>query len=137
MYQRDYLLIEVQKFTLMLSRLLGLKAAGKLDEFNLEVQALLQDEFDSNLERLLGFSEEEFTVFVQDSGFSAEKLNALAQILYLFAQPMTLTPETLVLVRKVLLLFDYLAEKHQYTSFQNAEIANVIYRFLSNLGISG
>ena len=137
MYQRDYLLIEVQKFTLMLSRLLGLKTAGKLGEFNLEVQSVLQEEYNSDLERLLRFSEEEFIAFIQDSGFSAEKLNALAQILYVLGQPLTSTPETVLVMRKVLLLFDFLAEKHQYSSFQNTEITNQLYRFLSGLYISG
>lgn len=136
MYQRDYVLREVQKFTLMLSRLLGLKAAGKMEDFNLEVQSVLQDEYNSDLERLLGFSEVEFNTFIGDSGFSAEKLNALAQILYVFGQPLTSTPETVLIMRKVLLLFDFLAEKHHYSSFQNTEIANQLYRFLSGPDIS-
>lgn len=136
MYQRDYVLREVQKFTLMLSRLLGLKAAGKMEEFNLEVQSVLQDEYNSDLERLLGLSEEEFIAFIRDSGFSAEKLNALAQILYIFGQPLTSTPETMLIMRKVLMMFDFLAEKHQYSSFQNTEIANQLYRYLSGTHIS-
>ena len=128
--------MEVQKFALMLSRLLGLKTQEKPEEFNKEVETVLQDEYNSDLEHLLGYTEEQFTAFIQDSGFSAEKLNALAQILYVFAQPLVRTPETLLLMRKVLLLFDYLAENHQYTSFQNIEIANVIYRFIGNPDIS-
>ncbi|MGY4385955.1 hypothetical protein ACVWYN_003003 [Pedobacter sp. UYP24] len=49
MFQRDYILVELQKFTRMMARLMGLKEAGKLSEFDLEVDSILQQEYDSDL----------------------------------------------------------------------------------------
>lgn len=137
MFQRDYLLIEIQKLSLILARLIGLKKAGKLDDFNLEVDALLQAEYDSDLEQILTLSEDEFSTFLQTTSFSAEKLNALAQILHIFAQPLSNDPIAVLLLRKVLLIFDHLAEKHQYSSYQNIEISNSIRKFLKSIGLTG
>lgn len=132
MYQRDYILVELQKFTRMMARLMGLKEAGKLEDFDLEVESILQTEYDSDLERILSFNEDAFIAFLQRTDYSAEKMNAFSQILYVYAQPFNSDEVSLLLLKKILLIFDLLAEKYQYFSFENTDKSNTILRFLAS-----
>ncbi|MHA4895800.1 hypothetical protein ACXZ1K_13685 [Pedobacter sp. PWIIR3] len=131
MYQRDYILVELQKFARMMARLMGLKEAGKLEEFDLEVESILQTEYDSDLDDILALDEDAFNSFLQNKNFSAEKLNALSQILYVYAQPFDTDDVTPLLLKKILIIFDLLAERHHYTSFENTEKSNAILRYLA------
>jgi len=130
MFQRDFLLNEARKFAEMLARLMGLKAEGLTVEFNQQAEALLQKEYDTTLERLVGLSLEDFKNDIEDSGYSAEKLNALSQILYVFAEPFTNDEETASLLKKVLIIFEVLEQKHHFQSFDNIAKQKFIYQYL-------
>lgn len=100
MFQRDFLLNEARKFAELLAKLMGLKTEGKLLEFNQQAEALLQKEYDTSLEYLLGLSVEDFKQDITTSDYSAEKLNALGLLLYAFAEPFTDGEETASLLKK-------------------------------------
>jgi hypothetical protein len=130
MYQRDYLLNEARKFALLLARLMGLKTEGRHEEFTQELEQILQTEYDTELEYMLGLNADEFASAIKAKAYSAEKLNALSQLFYVFAQPFQPDDTTALLLRKVLLLFDTLEEEHHYQSFENIDKRNNIYRYL-------
>jgi hypothetical protein len=130
MYQRDYLLNEARKFAQLLARLMGLKTEGNEDVFAQEFNKALQDEYDIELAQLLDLSQPDFKTRLQAKDYSAEKLNALSQMLYVFAQPLTPTDDVVLLLEKVLIIFDILEQKHHFDSFENIEKRNTIYRFI-------
>ncbi|MGN6179302.1 MAG: hypothetical protein ACTHNW_08980 [Mucilaginibacter sp.] len=130
MFQRDFLLNEARKFAELLAKLMGLKTEGKLLEFNQQAEALLQKEYDTSLEYLLGLSVEDFKQDITTSDYSAEKLNALGLLLYAFAEPFTDGEETVSLLKKVLIIFEALEQKYHYQSFDNITKQNIIYHYL-------
>lgn len=130
MYQRDYLLTEARKLTLLLAKLMGLKAEEEYDEYVRQFNDALQDEYDVELEKLLNLNEAEFIIFIKSAGYSAEKLHALAQMLYVFAEPLKIDNETGLTLRKILIIFDLLEQQHRQLSFENIEKRKIIYKHL-------
>jgi len=130
MFQRDFLLNEARKFAELLAKLMGLKAEDKIEEFNQQAEDLLQKEYDTSLEYLLGLSADDFKHDITTSGYSAEKLNALGQLLYAFAEPFNDADETASLLKKVLIIFEALEQKYHYQSFDNITKQNIIYHYL-------
>lgn len=129
MYKRDYLLNEARRFAQLLAKLMGLKVEGQEVEYLQEFSHVLQTEYDAELETLLNLTLEEFKRTLQESTYSPEKMNALAQMLYVFAQPLDPTPEVRSILQKVLIIFDLLEEKHHFQTFENIDKRNTIYRF--------
>lgn len=129
MFQRDFLLNEARKFAELLARLMGLKAEGRTVEFNEQAQKLLQQEYDTSLEQLLHLSVDDFKQEIEQANYSAEKLNALAQLLYAFAEPFNNENETASLLKKVLIIFEALEQKYHYQSFDNIAKQNIIYLY--------
>lgn len=128
MYQRDFLLNEVHKISQLLARLMGLKAEGKYDEYKQQFNNDLQNEYDIELEKLLALNEDEFKLHLTDSAYSPEKLNALSQMLYVFAEPFGNDGETSRILEKVLIIFDMLEQDHHTQSFENLQKKNFIYK---------
>ena len=131
MYQRDYILNEARKLARLLAKLMGLKADGDYEEYTKQFDIALQDEYNMELELLLGLTEDAFKAHVVTQDYSVEKLNALAQMLYVFAEPFDQSADTVLTLKKVLVLFDVMAEKHHFDSFENIEKRNTIYRHLT------
>ncbi len=129
MFQRDYMLNEARKFALMLARLLGLKADGKLEEFNQEFDEVLRQDYNADAEKLMTLNTEELIEYIKQGNFSTEKLNALAGLLFMYAEPFTPNNETVEILNKVITIFDLLQEEHHYESFENLDKRNTIYRF--------
>ena len=119
MFQHDLLLNEVRKFAEMLARLIGLKASGEIAEFNQQAENLLQNEYDTSVELLTNLPEEDFRVQLQKLNYSKEKLNALGQLLYVFAEPFNDDVETASLLKKVLIIFDVLEQQYHFQTFDN------------------
>lgn len=132
MFQQDFLLNEARKFAEMLAKLMGLKAEGNVEEFNLQAEKLLQHEYDTTLERLLNLSLDDFSDDIANSTYSAEKLNALGQIMYAFAEPFTDDEQTTLLLKKVLIIFEALEQKHRYQTFDNITKQNTIHLYFIN-----
>jgi len=95
MYQRDYLLAEAEKLALILAKLIGLKSAEEPDKFATQLNDVLQDQYNIDLAKLIALNEGEFNDHLNSAGYSAEKLNALARMLDVFAEPYKDDDETI------------------------------------------
>ena len=129
MYTRDLIVDECQKVALLIAKLLGIKSAGTAEEFEQEFNNVLQSEYNIELEELLGLTEEEFISKINTAEYSSDKLNALSQMLYVFAEPFKQDAETQLLLKKVLAIFDLLEQKYHTQSFDNLNKRNTIYRY--------
>jgi hypothetical protein len=132
MYERDFLMNEARKFALLLAKLMGLKAEGQHEEYLKHFNDTLQDEYNVEVDELIKMSELDFTDTINKSDFSTEKLNALSQLLYMFAEPFEADMETSALLKKVIIIFDLLETKHHSESFDNINKRNNIYHFFKN-----
>ena len=129
---RDYILNEIEKLALVIARLMGLKTAGKDDEFIHLADSTLLHEYNIHLEELLELTTEGFERILEKENYSADKLDALAQLLFLHSEPFVANPETLLSLQKVLIIFDQLEQKHHRQSFENINKRNRIYEFMNN-----
>ena len=129
MQQRDYILNEARKLALLLAKLLGLKAEDKEEEYRKYFNEILQDEYNAELEALLQLNDTDFNDTLDKANYSAEKLNMLSQMLYMFAEPFEATDETASLLQKVLAIYDLLETKYHFESFDNLTKRNAIYSF--------
>jgi hypothetical protein len=130
--QHDYILNETRKMALLLAKLFGLKAESNEEEYRQYLNTVLQDEYNAELDELLQTSETDFVSMLKTRAYSAEKLNALSQMLYVFAEPFNADEETAAILNKVLAIFDRLEEEHHYESFDNLNKRNHILRFFKN-----
>lgn len=113
-----------------MARLVGFKDQAKPDEFIKLADTMLQNEFDIKLDELLALSADNFELFLVKGNYKTDKLNALAQLLYMHAEPFSPSPETLAILQKILLIFEWLEKKHHSSSFENINKQNIIYQFL-------
>jgi hypothetical protein len=133
MFQQDYLLNEARKFAQLLAKLMGLKTEGNNEEYIQQFNSELKDEYNIELEKLLSLNDDEFIASLNSSAYSAEKLNALGQMLYVFAEPFEADKETYLILRKVLIIFDLLEQTHHYQSFENIDKRNIIYKLFNKI----
>ncbi|MBE9585746.1 hypothetical protein IM792_14920 [Mucilaginibacter sp. JRF] len=126
------MLNEARKIALLLARLLGLKVDGKFDEFNTAFDDALLNEYNIETEKLLALTEDEFKAQVSAADYSTEKLNALSQLLYMYAEPFEADEETVLLLKKVMIIFDLLETDHHYESFENLDKRSTIYRYFND-----
>ncbi len=131
MFESDYMLNEARKFAELLARLMRLKADGKYEEYNHQFNEILKKEYDTEVEKLLALSEEDFIAALKLADYSTEKLNALSQLLYVFAQPFNADEETILILKKVLCIFDLLENEHHYQSFENIDKRKTIYHYFN------
>jgi len=129
MYQQDYLMSEARKFARLLAKLMGLKVAGEYEEYTRQFDVVLRDEYHIELNLLLSLTADTFKTHVLSADYSTEKINALSQMLYVFAEPFIYSDATQLILKKVLILFDILGEKGHFDSFENIEKRNAIYRY--------
>jgi ABC-type transport system involved in cytochrome c biogenesis ATPase subunit len=132
MFQRDFIMNEARKFALILAKLLGLKAEGEYEEYLKYFNEVLDEEYNEELAELIKLNDEDFKTRLINAGYTSEKLNALSQILYLFAEPFTADEETSALLKKVMVIFDLLETEHHSESFDNITKRNVIYKYFNN-----
>ena len=132
MFQRDFVMNEARKFALMLAKLLGLKAEGEYEEYLKYFNEVLEEEYSAELNELLNLDEDAFRQKLIEADYSAEKLNALSQILYVFAEPFNNDDETQALLKKVMVIFALLETQHHYESFDNITKRNAIYQYYKN-----
>lgn len=123
---------EMRKLAYIIAKLLRIKIQGTQQEFAAEFEKVLKEEYDTELETLINLSEEEFTSLVNSDRYTAEKLNALSELLYVFAEPFNNDAETKLLLKKVMIIFDVLEQKHRFQSFDNISKRNTIYTYFEN-----
>jgi hypothetical protein len=132
MFRKDHILTEIEKLALVIARLMGLKTDGKADEFIHLVDSTLLSEYNISLAELLELPIEDLQIKLQNENYSADKLDALAQLLYLQGEPFEVNPQTLLTLNKVLLIFDLLEQKYHRQSFENINKRKSINQFLDN-----
>lgn len=130
MYRRDIILNEAQRFAQLLAKLLGLKTAREDEEANAFYNTMLTDEFGLNNVELQKLSNDDFKALLNQRHYRADQLDALAKLLYYHVQPMNLTPVTIILLQKALLIFDVLEKEHHTQSFENIQIIQHINQFI-------
>lgn len=131
MFQRDFIMNEARKFALILAKLLGLKAESEYEEYLKHFNEVLDEEYNAELQELLKLDEEDFKKRLIDAGYTSEKLNALGQMLYVFAEPFTANEETSALLKKVMVIFELLETIHHYESFDNITKRQAIYNYFN------
>ncbi|MBB6110201.1 hypothetical protein [Mucilaginibacter lappiensis] len=129
---KDYILNELEKLTAILARLAGFKEEAKPDEFIQLADTTLQNEYNIKLQELLELTNPDFELLLEKQNYHPDKLDALAQLLYMYQQPFTPGHETLDTLKKILVIFDRLEQKHHRSSFENIHKRNSIYQFLQN-----
>jgi hypothetical protein len=130
MYRKDYFLNEIEKIALVRARFMGLKADGKADEFIQLADTTMLNEYGVPLPELLKLTIEDFETLLEEENYNADKLDALAHLIYLLAHPFTADPECLLMQKKVLVVFDLLERKYHRQSFENITKRNSIYQFI-------
>ncbi len=123
---------ETRKIALIIAKLMGIKAQVTQQEFSAELENVLKDEYNTEVGALISLNEYEFKDLIISDRYSAEKLNALSQLLYMFAEPFKNEAETMVLLKKVLAIFDVLEQKHRFQSFDNINKRNTIYKYFEH-----
>jgi hypothetical protein len=131
MYRRDMVIDEMRRMALIIAKLLGIKATSTGLEFEQEFNNILESEYNTELEKLLDLSEQDFNTLITSDQYGPEKLNALGQMLYVFAEPFNQDDETQLLLKKVMAIFDVLEEKYHFQSFDNISKRNAIYRYFN------
>jgi len=132
MMQRDFMLNEARKFALLLAKLLGLKTEGEYEEYTRYFTQVLQDEYNAELHLLLNLPEDDFKQNLLKASYSTEKLNALAQMLYVFAEPFEADVQTAAILKKMMVIFSLLETEHHYQSFENISKQKAIYNYFNN-----
>lgn len=131
MYRKDHLLKEAQRMAQMIAKLLGLKnAAGKEHEFEQVYDNTLLEEYNIKTEELLALSQEEFVLWLKQNNFNADRLDTLAQLLYMHAEPFKADGQTVEQLHKVLLIFDVLEKEHHWQSFDNIGKRQIIQQYI-------
>lgn len=129
---KDYILNELEKLTLTLARLAGFKEDAKPDEFIELADTMLQNEFGIKLQELLELDIPDFEALLEKQNYHPDKLEALAQLLYMYHEPFSPDPETITSLQKILTIFDRLEQKHHRASFENMNKRTSIYQFLQH-----
>ena len=128
--QKDFILREIEKIVYSITRLAGFKNSANPEAFDQLANQMLQDEYDINLPALLELSNDDFELLLDDRNYSPEKLDALAQLLYMYYEPFVVNDETLAGLQKIISIFNRLEKKHHRTSFENINKLDTIYQFL-------
>jgi hypothetical protein len=129
---RDLVIDEEQRMAQVIAKLLGIKTAGTHAAYQQQFNNILETEYNTKLEELLTLTESDFNTLIKTDSYSSEKLNALSQMLYVFAEPFKTDDETRLLLKKVLAIFDLLEEKYHFQSFDNINKRNAINRYFKN-----
>ncbi|QJD95007.1 hypothetical protein HH214_03480 [Mucilaginibacter robiniae] len=129
MYRKDLIADEAQKFAQLIAKLLGLKNTNP-DEAKQLYQQSLSAEFGLDENTLLQLSNADFGALLEQRNYNAQKLDGLAQMLYLEAEPFTADQATLTTLQKVLIIFDRLEQHYHVQSFENISRRNQINQYL-------
>ena len=132
MIRKDFIEAEIQKLAQIIAKIIGLKNDGKLDEALEISQQAISESFGFDQKFLEQSSVEEFKAELENRNYSAEKLNALAQILFESSYPFQDTEECVAVMHKVALVLNLLETEHGQQSFENLSRREMIDNFLNN-----
>jgi hypothetical protein len=132
MIRKDIIDSEVQKLNEVIARIIELKDQGNLDQaLELSSQAL-EESYGYNNQLLEKGSIEEFESRLKGESYTAEKLNALAQLLFERAYPFQDTEECVAVICKAALVLNLLETEYHEQSLENLNRRKMIDNFLSN-----
>lgn len=123
---------EIQKLAQVLARILGLKNENKYDEAEDLIKKTLLEDFEFDFDDLNATSTTDFETQLKNKNFPSEKLDQLAQFLFESVHPFEDTPETDVMLHKVLVIFRLLEEEFHTQSLDNFSKREMIDKFLNN-----
>jgi hypothetical protein len=132
MIRKDFIEAEIQKLAQIIAKIIGLKNDGRLDEALEISQQTISENFGFDKKFLEQGSVEEFEAELKSRNYSAEKLNALAQILFESSYPFQDTEECVAVMHKVALVLNLLETEHHQQSFENLSRREMIDNFLNN-----
>ena len=132
MIRKDFIEAEIQKLAQVIAKIIGLKNEGKLDEALEISEHSLSENFGFDQKLIEQGSVEEFETELKSRNYSAEKLNALAQILFESSYPFQDTEECVAVMHKVALVLHLLETEHHQQSFENLSRREMIDNFLNN-----
>lgn len=132
MIRKDFIEAEIQKLAQIIAKIIGLKNDGNLDEALEISQQTISENFGFDKNFLEQASVEEFETELRSRNYSAEKLNALAQILFESSYPFQDTEECVAVMHKVALVLNLLETEHHQQSFENLSRREMIDNFLNN-----
>lgn len=132
MIRKDFVEAEIQKLAQIIAKIIGLKNDGNLDQALEASRQCLSESFGLDQQLLDNGTIEEFEQVLKSRNYSAEKLNALAQLLFENAHPFQDTEECVAVVRKTALVLNLLETEHHQQSFENISRREIIDNFLNN-----
>ena len=132
MIRKDFIEAEIQKLAQIIAKIIGLKNDGNLDEVLETSHQTISENFLFDNKFLDQASVEEFETELRSRNYSAEKLNALAQILFESSYPFQDTEECVAVMHKVALVLNLLESEHHQQSFENLSRREMIDNFLNN-----
>ncbi|MEJ6981946.1 hypothetical protein WG906_15870 [Pedobacter sp. P351] len=132
MIRKDFIEAEIQKLAQVIAKIIGLKNEGKLDEAIEISDQSLSENFGFDQKLIEQGSVEEFETELKSRNYSAEKLNALAQILFESSYPFQDTEECVAVMHKVALVLHLLETEYHQQSFENLSRREMIDNFLNN-----
>lgn len=132
MYRRDLLTAEIQKLAQALAKIMGLKQQGEPEEADNGIDIMLQQDFGILYSDLLACSPEDFTAFLTEKDFPAEKLDIFSQLLYLKFNPSTETEENKSVAQKLQLIYQTLEVKHHVINMINIGRQKGIVQYLNS-----
>jgi len=128
----DLILNEAQKLALVLAKMLGLKEHGKHSEFVQLAENTALKEYDIAWDELLDMPLVDFEAWLLNEGLSTDKLDALAQLLYLQAEPLVANAQTFLSLQKILHTYNRLEREHRWQSLENINRRKLIEQFMGD-----
>ncbi|MFD0751528.1 hypothetical protein ACFQZS_15355 [Mucilaginibacter calamicampi] len=128
---RDIVMDEIEKTGLIIARIFGIKVDRTHQEYKKEFEKAIGNEYKTELETILALNQDEFEDLIKSDKYSSAKLNALSQILYVFAEPFKDDEATQALLKKVMAIFDVLEQKYRFQTFDNITKRNAIYKYFN------
>lgn len=132
MYRRDLLTAEIQKLAQALAKIMGLKQQGELEEADNGIDVMLEHDFGILFSDLLASSPEDFTAFLAEKDFPAEKLDVFSQLLYLKFNSSTETDDNRSVAEKLQLIYQTLEVKHHVINMINIGRQKSIEQYLNS-----
>lgn len=119
MLRRDLLMAEIQKLSLALTKLNGLKEQDKGLEIESALDVLVEQGFGISYEAFLNQSESDLLLLLSDKNLPAAQLDLYSQLLYVALDFNTRSPEQVALAEKLVLIYNYLEKNHQVINMLN------------------
>ncbi|KIO76910.1 hypothetical protein TH53_12515 [Pedobacter lusitanus] len=134
MYKRDLITAEIQKLAQALTRILGLKHEGKLEEADNELNEMLETDFGILFSDLVACDDTDFIAFLTEKNFPPEKLEILSQVLYIKFSPAEQTQENKSVAEKLQLTYQTLEVKHHVVNMNNLSRQQTVKDYLKQNG---